>query len=345
MALTRPRTTPARLRSATARTIGVLLAAVTALHGAAGAQAGAAADTTFAVPEWAFPMRPATAPPPAAPDLTRMLRVPRSTATFSVAQVRDYFAVPDWHPAMHSEMPAIVSQGRKPAVMACGFCHLPDGVGRPENAMLAGLPVQYTLAQVAAMRARVRQGAHAGFRPTELMNAVADSVTDAEVLAAAEYFARQRPRQRARVIEATTIPRVMPGPGIYLADPSGGREPLGRRLIELPDDTERHEARDALATYVAYVPRGSLARGRALSRTGAGDRSRACALCHGAGLRGSPVAPPIAGHSPSYILRQLIAFRTGTRATLSAAPMQTVTATLDLEAMMAAAAYAGSLTP
>jgi cytochrome c553 len=55
--------------------------------------------------------------------------------------------------------------------------------------------------------------------------------------------------------------------------------------------------------------------------------------------------PPLAGRSPSYLLRQLIAFRTGARATPASAPMQAVAASLNLDDMIAAAAYAGSRAP
>jgi cytochrome c553 len=55
--------------------------------------------------------------------------------------------------------------------------------------------------------------------------------------------------------------------------------------------------------------------------------------------------PPIAGRSPSYLLRQLFAFRTGTRASAAGAPMRDLAAKLDLDDMIAAAAYAATLAP
>ena len=70
-----------------------------------------------------------------------------------------------------------------------------------------------------------------------------------------------------------------------------------------------------------------------------------CSSCHGADLRGAGLVPPIAGRSPTYILRQLLAFRTGARAASSGAPMQPVVARLDVDAMIAIAAYVGSLEP
>jgi cytochrome c553 len=55
--------------------------------------------------------------------------------------------------------------------------------------------------------------------------------------------------------------------------------------------------------------------------------------------------PPIAGRSPTYLLRQLLAFRTGARATTAGIPMQPVLTHLELSDMIAIAAYVGSREP
>jgi cytochrome c553 len=102
--------------------------------------------------------------------------------------------------------------------------------------------------------------------------------------------------------------------------------------------------RDARLEYVAYVPLGSLERGRRLAIEGT-IALPSCASCHGPGLRGMGLIPPIAGRSPTYLLRQLVAFRTRARQTPEGLPMQPVVDELDLGDMIAAAAYAGSLPP
>jgi cytochrome c553 len=89
---------------------------------------------------------------------------------------------------------------------------------------------------------------------------------------------------------------------------------------------------------------GSVERGRRLATTGDG-RTLACAGCHGPGLRGVGEVPPIAGRSPTYLMRQLVAFRTGARDTPAAGPMRTVVAQLDVDEMIALAAYVGSVQP
>jgi cytochrome c553 len=57
------------------------------------------------------------------------------------------------------------------------------------------------------------------------------------------------------------------------------------------------------------------------------------------------LVPPIAGRSPTYLLRQLVAFRTRARLTAEGMPMQPVVDGLGLRDMIATAAYAGSLPP
>jgi cytochrome c553 len=70
-----------------------------------------------------------------------------------------------------------------------------------------------------------------------------------------------------------------------------------------------------------------------------------CVSCHGVGLRGTPIAPLIAGRSASYLLRQLIAFSVSSRADSAAAPMRALAGTLSLDNMIAVAAYVASLNP
>jgi cytochrome c553 len=309
------------------------------------APTAARAQSTFEVPTWAFPL---PAPAKAAPlDSVTLLHLPHSTKSFTAVQVRNSYDVPDWYPASHRAMPNIVQHGRKPVIIACGFCHLPDGSGRPENAVLAGLPAAYITQQVADIKSRTRRSAwHGPYRPMDLMTTIADSLTDAEIADAARYFSRVPFTRRGKVVEATDIPRVSPALGLYVPSPEGGTEPLGQRLIEVAANPEAHEMRDARAQYVAYVPPGSIARGRAIAmRATTREGVKSCTGCHGPQLRGVTLVPPIAGRSPSYILRQLLAFKTGTRAAPASAPMRDVVSRLELDDMIAVAAYAGSRKP
>lgn len=298
----------------------------------------------FEIPSWAFPL-PAPAPPapPAKVDSVTLRHIEGSTRAFTDAALRDRFNITDWFPETHAPMPNIVAHGRAPAIIACGLCHLADGSGRPENAMLAGLPAAYIRQQLADMKSRGRESAfHGRNGPIDLMRTIADSLTKAEAAEAARYFAGVKARQRSSIVESATVPRTKPQSGLYFPDAAGGEEPLGQRLIEMAVDPAQHELRNARAKYVAYVPVGSIARGRKLATNGG---KLACATCHGAGLKGVGVIPPLAGRSPSYLLRELLAFRSGARYTVQGKPMRDVAATLTIDDMIAAAAYAGSLRP
>jgi cytochrome c553 len=304
------------------------------------------AAAEFVVPNWAFPVDPPAVATSTVPtDDGAMLRVPGSRVEFTRSQVRDLFAAPDWHPDSHPPMPDIVARGRKPQVHACGYCHLPDGQGRPENAPLAGLPAAYIEAQVAAFRSGERRSAwHGPNRPIELMVSTAKSATPTEVNEAARYFSSLRMTRRVQVIESVSVPRTHVAGWLYVLMEGAAREPLGQRIIEVAVDHERHELRDAKSAYVAYVPPGSIARGQDIAADGGGV-TLACDSCHGADLRGAGLVPPIAGRSPTYILRQLLAFRTGARASAAGAAMQPVVARLDVDDMIAIASYVGSLEP
>ena len=307
-------------------------------------EAAARSHPEFVVPAWAFPSPVAALP--TVFDSVTAIRVAASDRMFTDAQIHDLFNVADWYPKIHPAMPAVIARGRKPAVFACAYCHLPTGAGRPENAMLAGLPAAYIEQQVADLKRGVRRSAwREPYRPNTSMIAVAESATTAEVAEAARYFSRLRRVSRTRVVERTVIPHLESELGLFFADSGAGTEVLGKRLVMVPVDAERHERRDPTVNYIAYVPPGSLVRGRKIATSGVRAGAKSCISCHGPALRGVGVVPPIAGQSPSYILRQLFAFKAGARASPTGALMREVTASLELDDMIAVAAYAGSRKP
>jgi len=131
----------------------------------------------------------------------------------------------------------------------------------------------------------------------------------------------------------------------YVKSPEGGTESLGRRIVEMPDDVDQFELRDSRATFTAYVPVGSLAKGETLAKTGGSGTTVACNLCHGPALKGLGPFPPIAGRSPTYIVRQLYEFQHGGRTGGSSALMKLPVEKLSQDDMIAIAAYVGSLEP
>jgi cytochrome c553 len=241
-------------------------------------------------------------------------------------------------------MPEIVAKGRRPAVNACGYCHTPGGQGRPENASLAGLPAPYIVQQVTDFKSGARRSACAdAYAPTDLMIDVALHATAAEVTSAATYFSQQRPVKRVRVVESDRVPRSHVVGWVYAAVAEGGEESLEERLLEFAPDPARHEARDDEMQYIAYVPRGSVTHGRSIALTGANGLTIACVSCHGDRLQGIGLVPRIGGRSPTYLIRQLLAFQTGARAGVAGQPMLPVVARLKIRDMIDVVAYAASL--
>jgi cytochrome c553 len=294
-------------------------------------------------PGWAYPPCPAAA---GNPDAAQSLSVAGSGIHFTRAQLRDRSSAADWFPLEHEPPPAVVAGSHQPKKLACGFCHLPDGNGRPENAKLAGLPPAYIITQVKAFHASERRAAQADWLPVTLMANSTAELTEEELAAAADYFSRQQVRSFVHVVESDRVP--VHTAACYILTASGtGRVSLGSAIVEMPIDIERFERRDPHTTYVAYVPKGSIERGRLLARTGAHDRTQPCALCHGPDLRGGPKlpGPPLAGRFASYLFRQLYGFQSGTRGGDPAQPMRAVVARLTQKDMIDLAAYAASLNP
>jgi cytochrome c553 len=294
------------------------------------------------LPQWAYPVNPPGTQ--AAPDDGVLRRLPGTEVAFTLTQIRDLFTAPDWRPGDHPRMPEIVAHGRKPDVFACGYCHLPNGQGRPENSSLAGLPAAYIVQQVLDFKHGVRKSSEPASLPVNLMIAVAKGVSEQEAKIAAEYFAALKPRPWIRVIEADLVPKTRVGGWMLVAVPEGGNEAIGQRIIEMPEDLERTELRDPGSGFVAYVPTGSVQRGAVLVAGGDGKVTQ-CAVCHGAQLRGMGPVPALAGRSPSYLFRQLYDLKRGIRNGPWAELMKPVVAALDEEDMLAIAAYAASIKP
>jgi cytochrome c553 len=317
--------------------LGLLLFAV----GLAVAGAGRADG----LPDWAFSANP-PAPKPATPpaDDGTVKHVAGSSIGMTQSQVRDAFNVPDWHPDNHPAAPGVVLHGRKPAVISCGYCHLPNGLGRPENAGLAGLPTAYIAQQIADFRSGARTSSDPKLLPPSLMDAIAKAATDDEVKAAADYFSGLEPNPWIRVVEAATVPKTYVTGYMLVPDSDGGTEPIGQRIVETPENLAQAELRDSGSGFVAYVPPGSIARGQKLVTTG-GGKTTPCGICHGADLKGLGPVPRLAGRSPSYIVRQLSDFQRGARAGLWSPLMQGVVKGLSPANIVDIVAYTASRKP
>jgi cytochrome c553 len=298
---------------------------------------------------WAYgfstPVEPAQARPgaavvaPAEPkeDMESVHHVPGSKEAFSLKEVDNTFGPADWFPGDHPAMPEIVSQGRKPAVNACAFCHYPNGKGRPNNAGPAGLPANYILQQLEDFRNGARNSWDKRKRNTSQMINIAKGLTAEEARFAADYFALMKWTPWIEVVETDAVPKthfVGGGGGLCLPleGDQAGMEPLGLRIVETPQDVEQTEPlRNPRSGFIAYVPPGSIKKGEALVLRGGPGKTVACEACHGEGLKGHENFPSLAGRSPSYLARQLYDFQHFSRVGPGAQLMQPIVKNLSEE--------------
>jgi len=177
------------------------------------------------------------------------------------------------------------------------------------------------------------------------MRGVATNVSETDLAEAARYFASLRPRPWIRVIETDAVAKTRVNGWMLVPSGESGTEAIGERIIETPVDLERTERRDDRSGFIAYVPVGSIGKGEALVKTGGQGTTTACGSCHGPALRGFGAAPPLAGRSPSYLVRQLYDIQHGARQGPGTELMQQPVARLTLADMVSIAAYVASLEP
>jgi cytochrome c553 len=298
------------------------------------------------LPDWAYTPPPPKGTPaaptalPAADDA--VVRIPGTERTMTRGELRGQKEIPDWYPDdRRGVMPAVVRSGRE-GVRACGLCHLADGSGRPENAPVNGLHVEYFIQQMEDFKNGLRRSADPRKANTNLMAGFAKAATPEEVRAAAEYFAAQPYPKRIKVVESRTAPKVRLQGGMHMAIPAtegGGMAPIDDEIVEVPDDNLRAEARDTRLGFTAYVAPGTLNRGKQLAA------KHQCGTCHGANLAGLGPVPPLAGRSPSHAVRQMFDMKSGARRGPWAAMMTPLLEQMSVADMLAVAAYAASLDP
>jgi cytochrome c553 len=291
-------------------------------------------------------------------EQTRPRRLGGSTAAYSLVDIRDGQNVIDWFPLDHPQMPSVIRHG--PAQLGktrrgCGSCHLPNGKGRPENAGVAGLPATYFLRQIDDFRHGRRRSADPRKPNTHTMIDLAKALTEDEMRAAAAYFGSMTWTPWIRVVETNRVPKTRIVGNLYLAADHTLTEPIAGRIIETPEDEQQAETlRNPRSGFVAYVPPGSIEQGKVLVTTGGmkivgntivQGKTTACSTCHGLDLMGVADVPPIAGRSPSYIVRQIWDMQQGTRNGPSAQLMKLVVANLTPDDLVAIAAYVSSLAP
>ena len=271
-----------------------------------------------------------------------MFTLPGSKLSFTSAQVRNAFEPADWFPEDHPAMPEIVAYGRAPDARACGFCHMPNGKGRPENAPVAGLPKEYIIRQLQEFKSGARKTAEP--RKPNDMGQLAPALTDQDIEQAAAYFSSMPWTQWIRVVETDTVKKTRIAGQMFHLVEDGTTEPIGIRIVEAPENDAEEQLRAPRTGFVAYVPVGSIKRGEDLVTTG-GGKTTPCLVCHGPDLRGLGPVPGLANRSPSYLARQIYDFQQGARTGLLSPLMQTVVEKLTVEDMVNIFAYTASRKP
>jgi cytochrome c553 len=287
------------------------------------------------LPEWAYNIPDKVQPPE--PKVPSVVRVAGSSKELEASAVAGNANPPDWFPDEHPAPPRSV---KGPMPNACGSCHLMSGQGHPESADIAGMPAEYIIRQMNYFKTGAR-------KEEARMGPIARAVSDEDLRQAAEYFAAIKPSPFVKVIEAATPPKTY-----VSADarhrrimPDGGTEPIGRRIIQIPEDPMQTTIRNPHSGFIAYVPPGSIKKGEALVKTGGSGKTIQCAICHGDALTGLGEVPRLAGLQPVYVARQLIQMQNRTSAGTNAALMKKVVAKLSEDDIIAISAYLGSLPP
>src|SRR5258705_1365608 len=227
------------------------------------------------------------------------MRVPNTTVTYTVTQPRDFFPPPDGPREDPPAMPPVVGRGSRPQGWACGYCHLPTGWGTPEKATFSTRPEPYFTQTVADFKNGTRRSTVPDILPHSGMVAAIMPTTDAEVREAYQYFAKNKlSQQRYKVTEATMVPKTKVQGSWVLAPIVGageGMEPIGQRIIEVPDDPILTTLRDWRIGFTTYVPPGSIKKGETLVTTGGNTRTVPYTTFHGNELRRIGPLPPNAG--------------------------------------------------
>jgi cytochrome c553 len=311
--------------------IAALLCALSPVAMVQDAIAQAELTVPAGLPDWTFNIPDKVQP--SAVKVEGTIKTPGSSREYDAKKIAGNAAPPDWFPDEHPPAPKAVTGGEG-IRFACGSCHLMSGQSHSEAMDIAGQPAAYLIRQMAYYKSGAR-------KDDARMGPIAKVTADEDVREAAEYFASLKPRVFVKIIETATPPKtfIATAGRHRQLHPEGGTEPIGHRIIQIPEDPFRTEIRDPHSGFIAYVPPGSVAKGEELVKAGR------CAACHGEGLKGKGEVPRLAGLQPLQIARQLFNIRYGSSAGDSVAPMKPVAAKMTDDDVIAISAYLGSLPP
>ena len=148
-----------------------------------------------------------------------------------------------------------------------------------------------------------------------------------------------------RVVEADKIPEAhLEQGGMYKSSGRSRSSRSGPHRRGAGGRLSGQHRRNPRSGFVAYVPVGSLEKGKQLVQNG-GGKTMACATCHGPTLQGLVNIPDIASRSPSYMMRQMWDMKMGVRRGPMTQLMKSVVANLTQDDMLNVSAYLASIKP
>ena len=169
--------------------------------------------------------------------------------------------------------------------------------GPPENAPVAGQPYAYIVQQLHDFKNGLRASADPRKPNTaQMIEAAKDMTDDGDQGGGGVLLVDDSGRRGSASSRPATVPKTRLTGNVFFPIPDGGTEPIGKRIIEAPEDAERFELRDPRSGFVAYVPPGSLKKGAALVASG-GGKTTPCGVCHGPDLKG---LGPVPGHRRAF---------------------------------------------
>ena len=207
---------------------------------------------------------------------------------------------------------------------------------------MTGFTADYIVQQMADFKSGVRKDA-------ARMNAIAKDMSDEEIRQAGEWFARLKPMRVDEGDRGGDGAEDVRRPGPHALRAAGRRDGADRQPHHHRAARIRRRARlrdpHAGAGFIAYVPVGSIAKGKALVETGGSGKTIACSICHGDALKGLGTCRRLAGLHPIYIARQLYLFKDGTRNGVDAQLMKKPVGEADRRRHPGDLGVSGSLAP
>ena len=105
-----------------------------------------------------------------------------SGKSYTMPQIEDLNAPPDWFSSEHAPAPRVVTDGRVNKGFACGSCHLMNGLGHPESGDIQGLTPEYFIQTMKDFKSGKRKD------PIR-MTAIAQATPEEDIVNLAAYAA------------------------------------------------------------------------------------------------------------------------------------------------------------